>query len=128
MHSATIPLAALATFAAFYWLTPAPAAAPESEPAAIVEAPASVAGTEAPPASAVPAARRARPRKSGAVRPRRAVTATARPAAAASVYFPGCNAVRAAGLAPLLRGQPGYRPEMDGDDDGIACEPHRGRG
>ena len=44
---------------------------------------------------------------------------------AASVYYPGCNAARAAGAAPLFRGQPGYRPEMDGDGDGIACEPHR---
>jgi hypothetical protein len=43
------------------------------------------------------------------------------------VYFSGCREVRAAGLAPLYRGQPGYRPEMDGDDDGIACEPYRGR-
>lgn len=47
------------------------------------------------------------------------------PQAAADVYYPGCNAVRAAGAAPLYRGQPGYREEMDGDDDGIACEPHR---
>ena len=45
-----------------------------------------------------------------------------------SVYYPGCNAVRAAGKAPLYRDQPGYRPEMDGDDDGIACEPHVGSG
>lgn len=44
----------------------------------------------------------------------------------ASVHYPGCNAVRAAGAAPLHRGQPGYREEMDGDGDGIACEPHRG--
>ena len=44
---------------------------------------------------------------------------------AAPVYYSGCNAVRAAGAAPLYRGQPGYREEMDGDDDGIACEPHR---
>ena len=43
-----------------------------------------------------------------------------------SVYYPGCNAVRAAGKAPLLAGQPGYRSEMDGDGDGIACEPIRG--
>lgn len=43
----------------------------------------------------------------------------------AGAYYPGCNAARAAGVAPLLRGEPGYRPEMDGDDDGIACEPHR---
>lgn len=37
----------------------------------------------------------------------------------------GCDAARAAGTAPIYRGEPGYRPEMDGDDDGIACEPHR---
>lgn len=116
MHSATIPLASLATFAAVYWLTPAPAAVAEAKPAAIVEAPA--------PATA-PAVRRP------PARPRRAVVASAstpvRRARSVEVYFAGCNAVRAAGLAPLLRGQPGYRPEMDGDDDGIACEPHRGR-
>jgi hypothetical protein len=52
--------------------------------------------------------------------------AAPRSEAEASVYYPGCNAVRAAGRAPLYRGQPGYRPEMDGDDDGIACEPYRG--
>ena len=44
---------------------------------------------------------------------------------ASNVYYAGCNEVRAAGAAPLYRGQPGYREEMDGDDDGIACEPHR---
>jgi hypothetical protein len=41
-------------------------------------------------------------------------------------YYPGCNAARAAGVAPLYAGEPGYRPEMDGDGDGIACEPYRG--
>jgi hypothetical protein len=46
-------------------------------------------------------------------------------AAAASVYYRGCNEARAAGATPIYRGQPGYRPEMDGDDDGIACEPYR---
>jgi len=43
------------------------------------------------------------------------------------VYYPGCDSVRAAGAAPLYQGQPGYREEMDGDNDGIACEPYRGR-
>lgn len=43
------------------------------------------------------------------------------------VFFRNCNEARAAGAAPLRRGQPGYRPEMDGDNDGIACEPYRGR-
>ena len=42
-----------------------------------------------------------------------------------SVYYPGCNEVRALGKAPLYAGQPGYRIGMDGDGDGIACEPHR---
>ena len=41
-----------------------------------------------------------------------------------SVDYSGCNEVRAVGKAPLYAGQPGYRPEMDGDGDGIACEPH----
>lgn len=45
-----------------------------------------------------------------------------------SVYYAGCNEVRAAGHAPLYAGQPGYRAEMDGDGDGVACEPHRGHG
>ena len=42
-----------------------------------------------------------------------------------SVYYSGCNEVRAAGKAPLYAGQPGYREGMDGDGDGIACEPYR---
>jgi hypothetical protein len=44
-----------------------------------------------------------------------------------SVRYAGCDEVRAAGKAPLLAGQPGYSSEMDGDGDGVACEPHGGR-
>lgn len=40
-------------------------------------------------------------------------------------HWPGCNAARAAGTAPIYAGEPGYREEMDGDGDGIACEPYR---
>ena len=43
-----------------------------------------------------------------------------------SRYFSGCDEARAAGAAPIYRGQPGYRDKMDGDSDGIACEPYRG--
>ena len=43
-----------------------------------------------------------------------------------SISYSGCNEVRAAGKAPLRAGEPGYREEMDGDGDGIACEPHIG--
>lgn len=40
-------------------------------------------------------------------------------------YWNGCNDARAAGTAPIYEGEPGYRPEMDGDSDGVACEPPR---
>lgn len=43
------------------------------------------------------------------------------------VYYRNCDAARAAGAAPLRRGEPGYRPALDADNDGIACEPYRGR-
>jgi hypothetical protein len=36
-----------------------------------------------------------------------------------------CAEIRARGGA--RRGEPGYRAEWDGDNDGIACEPYRGR-
>ena len=42
-----------------------------------------------------------------------------------NVLYPDCKAARAASAAPIYRGQPGYRPEMDGDGDGIACESAR---
>ncbi|MFM1722568.1 DUF1524 domain-containing protein [Rhodococcus sp. PAM 2766] len=38
------------------------------------------------------------------------------------VFYANCKAARAAGAAPLHRGQPGYRAAMDGDGDGVACE------
>lgn len=44
------------------------------------------------------------------------------PESDSSVYFKNCAEARAAGVAPLYRGQPGYRDPMDGDHDGVACE------
>jgi hypothetical protein len=44
----------------------------------------------------------------------------------ASVYYPRCDYARAAGVAPIRAGEPGYRPELDADRDGIACEPYSG--
>lgn len=37
-------------------------------------------------------------------------------------YYDNCTAARAAGAAPLYQGEPGYRPALDRDKDGIACE------
>ena len=37
-------------------------------------------------------------------------------------YYANCKEARAAGAAPLYRGEPGYREKLDRDNDGIACE------
>ena len=51
------------------------------------------------------------------------VTDPASPSASpGSSGFASCDAARAAGAAPLHRGDPGYSPQLDGDDDGVACE------
>jgi len=52
----------------------------------------------------------------------RATPEPAAPAPAVEVYYENCDAVRAAGQAPLSRGDPGYRAGLDRDDDGSACE------
>lgn len=39
-----------------------------------------------------------------------------------SVYYKNCSAARAAGVAPLHAGEPGYASHLDRDGDGVACE------
>jgi len=39
-----------------------------------------------------------------------------------AAYYKNCTAAKAAGAAPLHRGEPGYRPALDRDGDGVACE------
>ena len=77
--------------------SPTPAPAPTSAPVSSSPSPAATTGTTAPPA---------------------ATTATT----AAAVYYASCDDARAAGAAPLRAGQPGYRPVLDRDGDGVACE------
>lgn len=67
----------------------------------------------APPATPAPTIRRA--------------TATPAPTdapapAGSSTYYKNCDEARAAGAAPINRGEPGYRSGLDRDDDGIACD------
>ncbi|WP_204745310.1 excalibur calcium-binding domain-containing protein [Glycomyces paridis] len=38
------------------------------------------------------------------------------------VYYKNCDAVRAAGAAPIHAGEPGYGSHLDRDGDGTACE------
>ncbi|WP_207760029.1 GmrSD restriction endonuclease domain-containing protein [Bifidobacterium primatium] len=53
-------------------------------------------------------------------------TASSAPTASAQstgdAYYANCSAARAAGKAPLYRGQPGYSTKLDRDGDGVACE------
>jgi hypothetical protein len=59
-------------------------------------------------------------------------TVTAQPAAGSGsddsgstdtdVYYANCSEVRAAGAAPIYRGEPGYASHLDRDNDGIACD------
>ncbi|GAA1886319.1 excalibur calcium-binding domain-containing protein [Asanoa iriomotensis] len=76
------------------------------------------------PATAVPTTVRPNPTPT----PTSAVAATTAPSKAATqaapkpVSYANCAAVRAAGKAPLRRGQPGYRTALDADRDGVACE------
>lgn len=49
-------------------------------------------------------------------------TVAVRPLVATNVYFENCDAARAAGADPVRRGDPGYRPGLDRDGDGVGCE------
>lgn len=39
-----------------------------------------------------------------------------------SAYYRNCAAARAAGAAPVYRGDPGYARRLDRDGDGVGCE------
>ncbi|WP_354262150.1 DUF1524 domain-containing protein [Arthrobacter sp. OAP107] len=92
----------------------APSPAPAPKPAPVVApAPAPVvapAPADVPPAPAAPAPAPVVPAP---------VPVAPAPAAA---YYANCTAARAAGAAPLYAGSAGYRPALDRDSDGIACE------
>jgi hypothetical protein len=45
-----------------------------------------------------------------------------RPAPPNGRAFRNCTEVRAAGAAPVRRGDPGYGPHLDRDNDGVGCE------
>ena len=40
----------------------------------------------------------------------------------AAVFYRNCNEARAAGAAPVRRGDPGYGGHLDRDNDGSGCE------
>lgn len=38
------------------------------------------------------------------------------------IYYANCSEAKAAGAAPIRRGEPGYAAHLDRDGDGVACE------
>ena len=40
-------------------------------------------------------------------------------------FYANCDDAKAAGAAPMYKGDPGYRPELDRDKDGIACDQNK---
>ncbi|MCX6497916.1 MAG: DUF1524 domain-containing protein [Arthrobacter sp.] len=74
---------------------------------------------QAPAQAAPPAPAQAPP---AAPAPAPAPVPAAPAPAPAGVSYANCAAVRAAGAAPIRRGQPGYSSKLDRDGDGIACE------
>jgi hypothetical protein len=44
------------------------------------------------------------------------------PARSSSVHYANCSEARAAGAAPVRRGDPGYGSHLDRDNDGVGCE------
>ncbi|MEU7787114.1 excalibur calcium-binding domain-containing protein [Amycolatopsis sp. NPDC049159] len=83
-------------------------------------APAPLPTTAAPPVAPPAPATKAAPKPPPVVR----TTEEAPPAPEPdhSAYYANCSAAKAAGAAPLYRGEPGYRSALDRDGDGVACE------
>ena len=50
------------------------------------------------------------------------VAAPAPRQAPAATYVANCTEARRLGIAPIYRGQDAYRPALDRDNDGVACE------
>jgi Excalibur calcium-binding domain len=80
-------------------------------------------GGAAPPAAPIAVAPTAAPANAypGVSYPRRTPGSGGTPTPSAA-YFPDCAAADAAGVAPIRRGAPGYRPALDRDGDGTACD------
>lgn len=54
--------------------------------------------------------------------PRSSLYGPAPASAAGGTRYANCSEARAAGAAPVRRGQPGYGSHLDRDNDGVGCE------
>ncbi|MFN8080318.1 MAG: excalibur calcium-binding domain-containing protein [Kineosporiaceae bacterium] len=99
--------------------------APGRSPGAPADRPApGVTGSRSTSRTTAPTASRSAPSPTS---PSAKPTPTARPTGEPSpsgsvqVFYKNCAEVAAAGVEPLLRGQPGYRDGLDKNGDGVAC-------
>ncbi|MGY2127459.1 GmrSD restriction endonuclease domain-containing protein [Blastococcus sp. SYSU DS0617] len=94
--------------------TPPPPAPQDDAPVVVVPAP-------RPAPQAAPAPPPA-PRPAPAPAPRPAPAPALPPPPSGGVYYQNCDAVRAAGAAPIRPGDPGWQQKFDRDKDGIGCD------
>lgn len=73
-------------------------------------------------APTTPAERVETPSERTSVRPQPVAPQPNNDSSGGTVYYKNCDAARAAGAAPIKSGEPGYRPGLDGDKDGTACD------
>jgi hypothetical protein len=111
-----VPAADLVPAAVAPAVTPAPVAAPPPAPVYVPVDPAPAETVERPFVPA-PAATHVAPEQAP-----RTPSDDSSESAGGSAYYKNCAAARAAGVAPLHTGDPGYRAGLDRDGDGIACE------
>ncbi|SDE70541.1 Excalibur calcium-binding domain-containing protein [Blastococcus fimeti] len=83
---------------------------------------AAAAAEAAKPAPAAPKPAPAAPKPAPAPAVQAPAPAPQVQAPAPSAYYKNCDAARAAGAAPVRRGDAGYGSHLDRDDDGIGCE------
>ncbi|OPC77714.1 hypothetical protein B4N89_36070 [Embleya scabrispora] len=97
-----------------------------SAPAAVVSTTPTTPAGSAPPTTPTPQDKSSAPTGTSPRTTEPAVPATTKPSPAtsrpAAVSYRNCAQVKAAGAAPIHRGDPGYGPHLDKDGDGTACE------
>jgi outer membrane biosynthesis protein TonB len=104
--------------------TPTPTAKPTKTPAAKPTKPVGLLSVppttkpKLPPVTRKPTVKA--PTKKPTVKPTTRRTTTKPPVV--EVFYANCTEVRAAGAAPIHRGEPGYSKKLDRDGDGVACE------
>ncbi|WP_432940170.1 excalibur calcium-binding domain-containing protein [Kribbella sp. CA-253562] len=120
---ATEPAAApvaITTTSAATTTTPAPTkqpAAKPTKPVGLLSVPPTT-KPKLPPVTKKPTVKA--PTRKPTVKPTTRRTTTKPPVA--DVFYANCTEVRAAGAAPIHRGDPGYSRKLDRDGDGVACE------